>query len=173
MCRSQSRSASLTFPGTSTTTPSSVAPSSWQTWRRSSRLDWMQQASSPCVKERMTSPSRSAHLCNTSLEHLTTCVGCRQHNMPGHTCHAQVESVFGLNTTCRPVILHTWHRPPAHDMCRHVPCAVYVWAAINSVSSSQVHPLTACLLFLSGSHYPPAQTSCATLPSFVVEVPHS
>jgi len=69
---------------------------------------------------------------------LTICLGRCYHNMPVPTCHAQVESVLALNTTCRPVLLHTWHRTPAHGMCRHVSCALYVSAAIIFASSSQV-----------------------------------
>ncbi len=84
---------------------------------------------------------------------LTICLGRCYHNMPVPTCHAQVESVLALNTTCRPVLLHTWHRTPAHGMCRHVSCCHHFCLVKPG------HKFDACLLFLSSSHYPPAQTS--------------
>ena len=52
-------SASHTFPGTSTTMPSSVGHSSWPTWLQSSRQAWMPQASLPYAKTGVTPPSRS------------------------------------------------------------------------------------------------------------------
>ena len=53
-CRSQRRSLYPTFPGTSTTMPSSEAPSFCLTWRLSSRPVWMPLAGSLFLRPRGT-----------------------------------------------------------------------------------------------------------------------